>query len=607
MKKVIHLTEKDLHNIVSNAITEIVNNTKPTLNVLWLDDMRSPEKYLSSNKTSDTFLRNADFYQRLTQKYNVRFTWVHNINEFQKYIMSNGMPDLVSFDHDLGAGLEKGSECAKWLKNYCLQNKINFPKYYIHSANNNAQKLIPNELTTQTQLNELVYVNNIQGKKANLTYNTNPRNKDNKILKTDTLSTEKMDQNNDTTIEVPLKGGLMSYNITGINGTHVMHYFKKYFEGQKETIQDAGGKEYELEMLSNEFNAFMRQFKEKVWVVVNSVIKQFQQKEKGFKPVAISLYPVPSSSNFNIKMAEILQGGNIGGLPIQIISQNLFVKDLRYLELDNDFINKNKKFYNSEKFQKPTDQNKGTYIQNAQNDIEKQKKITELLNLVDVANEYSKKVLIGLYNYEHQLKIGNSPTRLITSMVENYKKFCDSKRTIEKEAVYLDAIEGNMKRIYIKGDGERGSIYQYIKSYKPASVNQRSNDVWHIVKPYLRGVVSNVDGIPYRKEDIVEFTKIGFEIKKLCDAERMALKNIYNPNTDEEFVRNEVEKTKNTVFVIFDDNIAGGATLSDVCYQAKNLGIEHIIPITFGKMTKGGEKIPINQPFDKNGNPGYNY
>ena len=141
MGKIIRLTEQDLHNIVSNAITEIVNNTKPTLNVLWLDDMRSPEKYLSSNKTSDTFLRNVDFYQRLTQKYNVRFTWVHNINEFQKYIMTNGIPDLVSFDHDLGAGLEKGSECAKWLKNYCLQNKINFPKYYIHSANNNAQKL----------------------------------------------------------------------------------------------------------------------------------------------------------------------------------------------------------------------------------------------------------------------------------------------------------------------------------------------------------------------------------------------------------------------------------------------------------------------------------
>jgi hypothetical protein len=464
-----------------------------------------------------------------------------------------------------------------------------------------------NQPISQNQLNELVYINGIKGKKANLTYNTNPKNKDNKVLKNDTLSTVKMDQNNDETIVVPLKGGLFSYNITGINGTAVMHYFKKYFNGEKEKIKDTKGNEYEIEMLSNEFNSFMKQFKTKVWIVIKSVIDQFQQQDKSFNPVGISLYPVPSSSNFNIKMANILQGGNIGGLPVQVISQNLFVKDLRKLELDNDFIKKNKKFYNSEKFQIPTEINKGTYLQNAQNDITKQKKIAELLGLVDTANIYSKKVLVGLYNYEHQSKIGNTTTRLIKNMVENYKAFCDVKKTIEKEAVYLDVIEGGMKRINIKGNGERGSVYQYVKSYKPASVNQRSSKIWGIVKPYLRGVVSNVDGMPYVKEDIVEFEKMAFEIKKLCDGERMALRNIYNPNTDEEFVRNEVAKTKNTVFVIFDDNISGGATLSDVCYQAKTLGIEHIIPITFGKMAKGGEPIPINQPMDNKGNTGYNY
>ena len=30
--------------------------------------------------------------------------------------------------------------------------------------------------------------------------------------------------------------------------------------------------------------------------------------------------------------------------------------------------------------------------------------------------------------------------------------------------------------------------------------------------------------------------------------------------------------------------ISGGATLSDICMQAKQLGIEYIIPITFGEM-----------------------
>lgn len=607
MKKVIKLTEQDINYIITNVLNEVIGSGKPTLNILWLDDVRSPEKYLSSKKTTGTFLRNSDFYNKLNQKYNIKFIWVHNLNEFQKYIITNGLPDLISFDHDLGSGIEKGSECAKWLKQYCVKNKLQFPKYYIHSANDKAQNLIPTELGTQTQLNELVYINNIHGKKANLTYNTNPRNKDNKILKTDTLSTEKMDQNNDATIEVPLKGGIMSYNITGINGTHVMHYFKKYFEGQKETIQDAGGKEYELEMLSNEFNAFMRQFKEKVWLVVGSAIKEFQQKEKEFKPAGISLYPVPSSSNFNVKMAEILQGGNIGGLPIQVISQNLFVKDLRYLELDNDFINKNRQFYNTDKYKTNTEYFNGTYIQNTQNAILKQKKIDVLQRYVDLANEFSISVKRGFENYKTQQKTGKPAAKLLQNLVRNYKLFCDAIRYIELNAKYIDVINNKTKRINIKKDGKKGGIYQYIKGFKPKSVSQRSEAIWQLVEPYLVNVVSDVDKQPYYKEDVVEFQKIGFQIKKLSDGERMALKNIYNPNTDEEFVRQEVEKTKNTVFVIFDDNISGGATLSDICYQSKNLGIEHIIPITFGKMAKGGGVKPINQPFDKNGNPGYNY
>ena len=607
MKKTIRLTEQDLHNIVSSVITEIVGDIKPTLNVLWLDDMRSPEKYLSSNKASGTFLRNMDFYQRLTQKYNVRFTWVHNINEFQKYIMSNGMPDLVSFDHDLGAGLEKGSDCAKWLQQYCMQNKIPIPKYHIHSANNNAQKLIPNELGTQTQLNELVYVNNIHGKKANLTYNTNPRNKDNKFLKTDTLSTEKMDQNNDATLEVPLKGGLMSYNITGINGTAVMHYFKKYFQHEKEKIKDKEGNEYELEMLTNEFNAFMKQFKTKVWIVIKSAIQQFQSQDKKFKPVGISLYPVPSSSNFNVEMAKILEGGNIGGLPIQIISQNIFVKDLRNLSLDDDFINKNRQFYDTDKFKTNTEYFNGTYMQNTQNAILKQKKIDALQRYVDLANEFSIDVMHGFNNYKTQQKTGKPAARLLQNLVRNYKLFCDAIRYIELNAKYVDVITNKTKRINIKKDGEKGGIYQYIKGFKPKSVSQRSEAIWQLVEPYLVNVVSDVDKQPYYKEDVVEFQKIAFQIKKLSDGERMALKNIYNPNTDEEFVRQEVEKTKNTVFVIFDDNISGGATLSDICYQSKNLGIEHIIPITFGKMAKGGGVLPINKPFNDKGEEGYNY
>ena len=57
-------------------------------------------------------------------------------------------------------------------------------------------------------------------------------------------------------------------------------------------------------------------------------------------------------------------------------------------------------------------------------------------------------------------------------------------------------------------------------------------------------------------------------------------------------------KKEGTVFVIFDDNISGGSTLSDICYQAKKLGIKYIIPITFGEMRVKYQQgtLAINAP-----------
>ena len=73
-----------------------------------------------------------------------------------------------------------------------------------------------------------------------------------------------------------------------------------------------------------------------------------------------------------------------------------------------------------------------------------------------------------------------------------------------------------------------------------------------------------------------------FQIKNLSNDVRMGMKNYFALNS--ELAKEEMEKIKGTIFVIFDDNISGGATLSDICMQAKQLGIEYIIPITFGEM-----------------------
>lgn len=58
-----------------------------------------------------------------------------------------------------------------------------------------------------------------------------------------------------STYEVPLKGGLISYNITDINGTEVMHYFKRELDNEETKIK-IKGEEYNLEMNVPEFKKF---------------------------------------------------------------------------------------------------------------------------------------------------------------------------------------------------------------------------------------------------------------------------------------------------------------------------------------------------------------
>jgi hypothetical protein len=71
---------------------------------------------------------------------------VRSYNEFIAHIMDNGIPDLISFDHDLADGhyteavdyneQEKtGYHAAKWLIDYCMDNKKDLPRCFVHSMN----------------------------------------------------------------------------------------------------------------------------------------------------------------------------------------------------------------------------------------------------------------------------------------------------------------------------------------------------------------------------------------------------------------------------------------------------------------------------------------
>ena len=86
----------------------------------------------------------------------VEWTIVRNYDDFVAIILKQGVPATVSFDHDLGNtayqeyfranGSDKtinyenitertGYDCAKWLAQYCVDNNIPVPLYYIHTLN----------------------------------------------------------------------------------------------------------------------------------------------------------------------------------------------------------------------------------------------------------------------------------------------------------------------------------------------------------------------------------------------------------------------------------------------------------------------------------------
>jgi hypothetical protein len=122
--------------------TQTLQFIKNTINArfLFLDDIRHP--------------LDAFEYTKQTMFLHEKWEIVKNYNEFVKWIVENGLPDFVSFDHDLAdrhlwaddekaneqqtmqVHIEKtGYDCAKWLVDYCLDNNLDWPKFYCHSMN----------------------------------------------------------------------------------------------------------------------------------------------------------------------------------------------------------------------------------------------------------------------------------------------------------------------------------------------------------------------------------------------------------------------------------------------------------------------------------------
>lgn len=120
-----------------------------------------------------------------------------------------------------------------------------------------------------------------------------------------------------------------------------MHYFKNKVNKKQTSIDiEVNGvkNEYQLIMEDPEFIDFKNTFIQKVSNVVNNAITNFDNKEDFTE---VSIYPVPSSSNFNEFMCKSIAGqSKIDGLNTRQITDTIFKKDLTDLQKDTDFINK---------------------------------------------------------------------------------------------------------------------------------------------------------------------------------------------------------------------------------------------------------------------------
>ena len=135
-------------------------------NLLWLDDLRNP------------FIDTEGKVSGGNNNWNIN--WVRDYKEFISWIEMYGLPDAISFDHDLAPEhytpeyfwddykesekfqdwksktyeFNTGEECAKWLVGYCEWNTKDKPEIFIHSANPVGADKIRRVFKQQTHTNK---------------------------------------------------------------------------------------------------------------------------------------------------------------------------------------------------------------------------------------------------------------------------------------------------------------------------------------------------------------------------------------------------------------------------------------------------------------------
>ena len=88
---------------------------------LFLDDIRNPIDCL-------IYMDNPVYHEE--------WDIVRNYDDFVKYITENGIPDEISFDHDLGDDtVGTGYDVARYIEERCFNFGCECPVWNVHSAN----------------------------------------------------------------------------------------------------------------------------------------------------------------------------------------------------------------------------------------------------------------------------------------------------------------------------------------------------------------------------------------------------------------------------------------------------------------------------------------
>ena len=459
-------------------------------------------------------------------------------------------------------------------------------------------------------LKEDVYTKGVDtvNKKANISYQKGYNSRKNNIVD-DYLKTDKMDNLNSDTYIVPLKNGINSYNITSIKGTEVMHYFKRHFSNEATTLSiELNGKkdDYELQMEQNEMKTFLIQFVDKVNAVISDYITKHKEltNRKIYKCSQVCIYPVKSSSNFNSKMVDLLLQYNqtLMGLPIVKLNENLFKKDVSNIQKDKEFLRNNMDYYKS---YRSHGDSKETHMNGLNTDMNMLRGRERVNVEIQRVNEMTKVLLDDLAQYRQCMANGNNEMAdrygmRISKMFAEYFHICQA-RHIMQFASYVDDYNKNVIRK--RNISPQTNKYTYYRLNSEENEND-TQDIFNITKKYNPMAFKEFPYNQMKNVKVVYRQPLDFQIKKLYNDSRMGLKNLFK--ADEEGMEQFKQMIEGNILIIFDDNVSGGATLSDICAQFLNVGVKHILPITFGEMRQqwagrdsNGQIMMIRKP--KNG------